>query len=203
MLIRDRIRELRRVPASQLSPNPRNWRRHPAAQENALRGMLAEIGWAGAVLARERADGVLELIDGHLRADTASSAMIPVLVLDVTEEEAAKILATHDPIGAMAEADPAMLEQLLAEIETESDGVRALLDELAEKAQAKDLEPIEPGDGESASGAHIAYLTLGDWKIPIDEEEFAEFDAAIKAYSDTNGTTFGFCRHVLEKLHAG
>ena len=46
MMIRDRIRELRRVPASQLAPNPNNWRTHPPAQLDALRGVLAEVGYA-------------------------------------------------------------------------------------------------------------------------------------------------------------
>jgi hypothetical protein len=32
MRIRDRIKELRRVPARDLLPNPKNWRSHPAAQ---------------------------------------------------------------------------------------------------------------------------------------------------------------------------
>jgi hypothetical protein len=38
--IKDRIRELRRVPARDLLPNPKNWRRHPKAQADALRGLL-------------------------------------------------------------------------------------------------------------------------------------------------------------------
>jgi hypothetical protein len=32
MMIRDRIKELRRVRASELKPHPKNWRTHPAAQ---------------------------------------------------------------------------------------------------------------------------------------------------------------------------
>jgi hypothetical protein len=55
---------------------------------------------------------------------------IPVLVGSWTEEEK-KILATLDPIAAMAEADPADLAALLAEVETESDAARSLLEELA------------------------------------------------------------------------
>jgi hypothetical protein len=35
--IRDRIKEFRRVQAKDLVPNPKNWRRHPAAQVEALR----------------------------------------------------------------------------------------------------------------------------------------------------------------------
>jgi hypothetical protein len=45
MKIRDRIVELRRVPAGSLLPNPKNWRRHPKAQADALRGLLSEIGF--------------------------------------------------------------------------------------------------------------------------------------------------------------
>jgi hypothetical protein len=50
-----------------------------------LRGVLAEIGFAGAALARELPDGTLELIDGHLRVEMVPDSEIPVLVLDVTE----------------------------------------------------------------------------------------------------------------------
>ena len=64
--------------------------------------MLAEVGYADALLARELADGSLMLIDGHLRAETTPDAVVPVLVLDVDEAEADKILLTHDPLAAMA-----------------------------------------------------------------------------------------------------
>ncbi len=69
MNVRDRIKELRRVKASRLRPHPKNWRTHPVAQQDALRGVLAEIGYADALLARELPDGSLELVDGHLRAE--------------------------------------------------------------------------------------------------------------------------------------
>jgi hypothetical protein len=84
--IKDRIKELRRVEARQLLPNPKNWRRHPKEQFAALKGLLHEIGYAGALLARELPDGRLMLIDGHLRAETTPRSKVPVLVLDVTEE---------------------------------------------------------------------------------------------------------------------
>jgi hypothetical protein len=40
MKIRDRIKELRRVPARKLLPNPKNWRVHPPAQQQALKALL-------------------------------------------------------------------------------------------------------------------------------------------------------------------
>jgi hypothetical protein len=133
MQIRDRIRELRRVKASDLLPNPKNWRTHPEAQQNALRGLLAEIGYADALLARETPQGQLMLIDGHLRAETTPDATVPVLVLDVDEAEADKILATLDPLAAMAEAEAAKLEALLPELRTASEAVQEMVDNLAKQ----------------------------------------------------------------------
>lgn len=130
MPIRDRIRELRRVPAGELRPNPRNWRMHPQSQRAALRSLLAEVGYAGALLARELENGALELIDGHLRAETTPDEVVPVLVLDVNAAEAEKILLTHDPLAAMAETDHEQLAALLAEVEFISPEIEELLQQL-------------------------------------------------------------------------
>jgi DNA modification methylase len=131
MQIRDRIRELRRVRASELVPNPNNWRLHSQAQAAALGGLLAEIGYADALLARELADGRLMLIDGHLRAATTPSQEVPVLILDVTEQDAEKIMLTLDPLAAMAGADAGRLQALLESVQFESEGVTALLEQIA------------------------------------------------------------------------
>lgn len=141
MSIRDRIKSLRRVKASELRPSPKNWRTHPREQQDALRGVLEEVGFADAVLARELADGTLELVDGHLRADLMPDQKIPVLVLDIDETEAAKLLATLDPLAAMAEADAAKLDELLREIDTGSEALQKLYAELAEDAG------VIPGEG--------------------------------------------------------
>lgn len=42
MPIKDRIKELRRIPASELLPNPKNWRTHPNSQLNVGRLLTAE-----------------------------------------------------------------------------------------------------------------------------------------------------------------
>ena len=49
MEFRDRIKELRRVRAGDLMSNPKNWR----VQRATLQGLLREIGYADAILARE------------------------------------------------------------------------------------------------------------------------------------------------------
>jgi len=143
MKIRDRIKEFRRVKASDIAPNPKNWRTHPKGQQDALKGILAEIGYAGALIAREMPDGSLMLIDGHLRAETTPGIMVPVLVLDVTEAEADKLLATLDPLAAMAGADAAKLDALLASVKTDSGALQEMLDGLKDANPT----PVEPGGG--------------------------------------------------------
>ncbi len=145
MKIRDRIKELRRVKASELIPNPKNWRTHPVAQQDALKGILAEVGFAGAVLVRELDDGSLMLIDGHMRAEATTDQEIPVLILDVDEAESDKLLATFDPIAAMAESDAHALDALLRNVDTGSEALSKMLAELAEGAglYLDDKEVIE------------------------------------------------------------
>jgi DNA modification methylase len=133
MKLRDRIKDFRRIPASEILPNPKNWRTHPQAQQDALRGILAEVGIADALLVRDTPNGT-QLIDGHLRADTAPDAIWPCLVLDVDDAEADKLLATFDPLAGMAEPDPAKLDALLRDIDTGSEALQKMLAELADEA---------------------------------------------------------------------
>ena len=133
MEIRDRVVELRRVRARDLLPNPKNWRRHPKVQANALRGLLNEIGIADALLARELPDKRLQLIDGHLRAETMPDEEVPVLLLNLNEAEADKLLLSLDPLAAMATADNQRLNDLLDTVRSDDPAVLALLDEIRAK----------------------------------------------------------------------
>ena len=114
--------------ASELGDNPANWRRHPAQQISALKAVMAEVGWAGAVLYNERTG---RLIDGHARkAITQKGDKIPVLIGDWSEEDERKILATLDPLAAMAEADQNKVMALLETVRTDSRAVASLLSAL-------------------------------------------------------------------------
>ena len=126
MQIKNRIKELRQVKASELLPNPRNWRRHPTGQADALRGALAEIGYADALIAYETPDGLM-LIDGHLRAETTPDMEVPVLITDLDEGEANKLLMTLDPLAAMAETDQDVLRGLLEATSIENEALQTML----------------------------------------------------------------------------
>tara|TARA_R100001594_G_C4053581_1_gene265444 strand:+ start:6215 stop:6724 length:510 start_codon:yes stop_codon:yes gene_type:complete len=145
MKIRDRIKELRRVNASELMPNPKNWRTHPVGQQDALKSVLSQIGYADAVIARETKDGLM-LIDGHLRAETTPDATIPVLVLDINEEEADLLLATLDPLAGMAEPNTELLKQLLEGIDDSDDHITALIQGVKDMNQIIDYNPEPPTD---------------------------------------------------------
>ena len=139
-MIKNRIIELRQVKAGDLLVNPRNWRTHPEAQRSALTAVLEEVGIAGALVGYETEDG-LRLIDGHLRKEQDPEQEWPVLVLDVDELEADKLLVTMDPLAAMAEANLEVLDDLLKSIETDSDELQEMLDDLA-----KGISIVDPPD---------------------------------------------------------
>ena len=143
--IRDRVIELRKIPASELIENPKNWRKHPPSQRSAMAGALNEIGVADAVIARETPDG-LQLIDGHLRQEVMGNTPVPVLVVDLTEEEADKLLLTLDPLTAMATTDTDALLGLLEEAEFNNPALNDMLEALAngERHPMPDWSQYEP-----------------------------------------------------------
>lgn len=149
MEIRNRIKALEYIHTRDLVAHPGNWREHPKAQADALLGVLKEVGIAGALLAyrSERQGGALVVIDGHLRKDAAPTKW-PVLVLDVNDEEADYLLATHDPLAAMATADAGALDALLSSVNSGEAAVQQMLADLAEGAglyQPKDApQDAEP-----------------------------------------------------------
>jgi hypothetical protein len=145
---RNRIKALEYVNSADLTAHPGNWREHPAAQAEALKGVLSEVGIAGALLAyrSERQGGALVVIDGHLRKDAAPQAW-PVLILDVDDAEADYLLAVVDPLAAMAVADAGALDALLSSVQSGEAAVTAMLAREAAKAGLYLTDPAEEWQG--------------------------------------------------------
>ena len=141
-MLRNRVVELRRVRAETLRPNPRNWRSHPPAQARALRAALDEIGFVGALVARPLDDGTLELVDGHLRAETLPDEELPVLVVDLSSAEADKLLALYDPLAAMAHTNAERLATLMADIQLRHASLRQVVDELVARRANTSLDDL-------------------------------------------------------------
>jgi len=134
------------VPPDQLLANPANYRRHPKPQQDALSGVISEVGYLDPVLVQ---DGTDMVINGHLRVELAMRANQPtirVAYTDLTDDEAALILATHDPLTAMAYHDQEALDALLAAVATDDEAVRELLDSLAGDAATITEGLTDPDD---------------------------------------------------------
>lgn len=144
--LRDRIIDLRRLPASALQDHQQNWRVHPQAQRDALQGVLDELGIASALLVYDSPrQGGLCVIDGHLRKSLDPAQEWPCLMLDLDDDEASYLLATHDPLGAMAEASREALAKLLEDVTSGQAAVQQLLSVLAaqEGVVPRDLQPVD------------------------------------------------------------
>jgi hypothetical protein len=119
----------------QLLANPANWRIHPRAQQEALKGVLDQVGWVQSVIVN-RTTG--HLVDGHLRVTLAmreDAKTIPVSYVELSPEEEALVLASLDPLAALAIADKEKLAELLAEVSVDSEEVERLLSDLVGDAQ--------------------------------------------------------------------
>jgi DNA modification methylase len=138
----------------QLLANPLNWRVHPRVQQDALRGVLREVGLVQQVVVNTQTG---HLVDGHLRVQLAlqeGQPTVPVLYVDLTEAEEHLVLATLDPIAALATADKAVLDNLLDGLEAKSDAVAALLQAVASGGTLRDFDPYAPDP--SRAGALVA-----------------------------------------------
>lgn len=121
------------VPPKELLENPENFRRHPKEQKAALIGVLREVGFVDPVLVQA---GTNLILDGHLRVEIAleqGQATIPVKYVNLTDAEAQIVLATFDPLSAMARHDASSLEALLAQVKVEDVALSQLLKNLSEE----------------------------------------------------------------------
>lgn len=110
---KNRIVGYGKEPVDQILFNPQNWRIHPKAQQDALTGVLEEIGWVQNVVINKTTG---HLVDGHLRvqlADRAEEKTVPVTYVELSESEEMTVLATIDPIAAMAATDKEKLDELI------------------------------------------------------------------------------------------
>jgi DNA modification methylase len=163
---RNRITGHAEVAPASLLPNPDNWRRHPPRQQRALAGALGEVGWVAQVLVN-RTSG--HLVDGHLRLELAlarGEPTVPVAYVELSEAEERLVLASLDPLGAMADTDRDALRLLLAEV-TPSD--QALTRMLAELADRNGIIPSGLGDPEAVPEVPAEadlYVRAGDlWQL--------------------------------------
>jgi hypothetical protein len=133
------------VATESILANPRNWRIHPGAQQDALVGALHGIGIVQNIVINKRTSAlwppedryVETLCDGHLRVTLAlreGQPTLPVTFVDLTPDEENLLLATFDPIAALAGVDTGQLSTLLGETTTTDAMLMAFLQTLGDEA---------------------------------------------------------------------
>jgi hypothetical protein len=152
--VKNRVKKLVHISASSLKPHPKNPRKHGETQRQAMSDALRELGFADAILAYE-SGGELVVLDGHMRREEAGDAIVPVLILDLDEEEAEYFLATHDPLTALATIDNEALNALA--VKTGSLQIRDMLDALSKRLGIEEKEEAEP---DARSEIEIAEMEL-------------------------------------------
>jgi hypothetical protein len=116
--------------ADQFLANPKNPRTHPIFQRQAMEEALGKVGFVAPVI--ETSDGYL--LDGHERIYQAllNNSEVPYVVLDIHSDDpdADFVLATFDPLGALASYDPTQLDDLLKGMETDGESLQKMLNNL-------------------------------------------------------------------------
>lgn len=134
-------------PLDEILFNPANWRIHPKAQQEALEGVLSQVGFVQDVIINKQTG---HLVDGHLRCQVAArngEKTIPAVYVDLTPEEESLILATIDPLSAMAATDKQKLDDLLHAVQSDDARVQEMMSGLAER-EGLEFGKQEPADAE-------------------------------------------------------
>lgn len=182
---RDRIVEVRKMPARELLGNDGNWRTHPALQRESLTGILREVGKTDVLLAyySARHDNKLTLFDGHLRKDIDPDEMWTVAITDLSDDEADKMLLVLDPLAGMAGADKERLDELLERVTTDDLGVREMLRRMQVENDALEEETEDDATAKAENSLpamelmpfeHYDYLVLF-FKTTFDFERALDF----------------------------
>jgi hypothetical protein len=155
--IRNRVIERRRMRAAELRPHPQNARRHPDSQARSLEAVVREVGQVGELYAyrSEKLGGALTLLDGHLRLERFPESEWDIAITDLTDAEAALMLASRDRVTELAEWDAGSLDGLLQQVTTTDGDITELLSQLAEEAGTKDV--ATDGYGAQADAGECEY----------------------------------------------
>lgn len=158
---RNRITRYGEEPPDQLLAHEKNWRIHPLGQQEAIKGVLDQVGFVQNVIISERSG---KCLDGHMRIQMAISEgqpTIPITYVDVSEEEEESlILAALDPVASIAVTDHDKFGELLGTLDNSNEALDLLLSSFLNDAERTSMKPAQPGNGSRNLGEPKAQIKL-------------------------------------------
>jgi len=157
--------------AGQLLVNSYNFRIHGELQQKGVKGSLDEIGWIQQVIVNKQTG---RIIDGHLLVKLAlregEETEVPVVYVDLSENEEKLALSLIDPLAEMAVMDKEIYKELLDELNTTSADLQATLDEIAKQNKIDfglgETQDAEPQIDQAEELNKIWKVKTGDlWRI--------------------------------------
>jgi hypothetical protein len=146
---------------SLLKMNSLNWKIHLDDQRESLNGLMKKIGWVNGVVVNKRSSdewgeekGVETIVDGHCRVEEAisnSEEEVPVVLVDLSPEEEKIILASFDPISALALEDTKTAELIRSSLNEFDNKLKIQLfgdgnEEVKEEAQKEAKEEVSDSE---------------------------------------------------------
>ena len=153
------------IDPKKLTPNEMNWRQHSGIQQEVLEGALDTVGWVQDVIVNKRTG---HIVDGHLRVAIAlqrGELQVPYKLVDLSEKEEKLVLATFDPIGAMASADAEKLHELLEGVDVQNRSIQQMLTDMQAEITAASrnipsLDDLEEKYGQTEDSAFWPVIRL-------------------------------------------
>ena len=199
--------ELITLPVEQLHTHPQNPRRGDIM---AIAESIVHNGFYGAVVVQKTTNFILVGNHRYEAAKSTGAEKIPALVIDVTDEDAMRIMLADNRTAELGGFDEAQLAGLLQELTETSLGLSGTgyrqedLDNLGvttqeqDQAQA-DVLPL------AESGKRDVYETLsvlrwGKYVVTLTEPETLGLTKLYHEHVERTGVEFGFVADMLERL---
>lgn len=183
-----KVKELIEVEALVLQANRKNWRLHPDSQKEGFDAVAEDIGSVAPLLAYRDTNDQLTLLNGHMRLSRMHPTdMVHVLLVDVTEDEAAYILRTYDEVGRLAGVDSRKLDELLTNIRNNFDfstELESLLTRIGERI-------VPPIPDESLVTKPTHELKFRGYTLPMSQNNAIAFANFLTDYVKANGSYAG------------
>ncbi len=184
--------------------HPQNPRVHPPKQQELLTETLGKLGWLAPIIVNKRTNRVL---DGHLRLRLARQRQtkVPVIWVDLDEEEEALFLATFDVVTALAYIQKEVFDDLLelAQAQLESlEGIEDLLKQMGILQEGYQPEGLEWSDFLPPEEEFLGKRRI--WEVVVecpDEEEAMRVQEALRRVAP-DLTVDVRVKTVVEEAHA-